>query len=187
MGKQPVSNLHILLIFSYGQLGNGGTTSTYIPIQVGGDLLNLTVAQVACGTHHAMVITSNATAFIWGNNGYKQVGDGTTTDRTLPFQIYLTGLIYKKRTVHIAGGQRHTVILAADGVPYGVGDCFYYQFGTCPQTVMSPPFIIAGLTGKRIVRVAAGTLVSHFLDSTGDVYGVGYNSHWAVSTIFKFT
>jgi alpha-tubulin suppressor-like RCC1 family protein len=146
----------------------------------------LTAVQVACGRFHSIALTSNGTAFTWGLNDFSQVGDGTTTNRLLPFQIYLTGLIYKKRIVQVAASARHSIFLAADGIPYGVGDCYYYQFGNCYPLVMSSVFVIAGLTGKKIVRVTAGTMTSHFLDSNGDLYGIGYNTNWPVSLNYDF-
>ncbi len=42
---------------------------------------------VAAGAYHSLAARSDGTAWAWGDNGYGQLGDGTTTDRPLPTPI----------------------------------------------------------------------------------------------------
>jgi alpha-tubulin suppressor-like RCC1 family protein len=70
---------------SRGQLGVGtGTGSSNTPVQVS----NLTgVVAVASGFAHGMALKSDGTLWLWGDNTVGQLGDGTTTGRTTPWQL----------------------------------------------------------------------------------------------------
>jgi len=46
-----------------------------------------TTPQIAAGSYHSLALKSNGTLWAWGDNGYGQLGDGTTTNRTSPVQI----------------------------------------------------------------------------------------------------
>ncbi|MEM7142398.1 MAG: hypothetical protein AAF548_15345 [Actinomycetota bacterium] len=65
-----------------GQLGNGTTTDSATPIQVGDD-----VVDVAAGGNHSCRVFESGRLQCWGQNEQGQVGDGTTTDRPSPTSI----------------------------------------------------------------------------------------------------
>lgn len=44
---------------AYSQLGNGTTNHGFVPCQVSTNLVNKKVIEVACGSHHSMVLTSD--------------------------------------------------------------------------------------------------------------------------------
>jgi alpha-tubulin suppressor-like RCC1 family protein len=72
---------------SYGQLGNGTTTSSLLPVVVKnsqgtGPLTG--VVQIAVGKYHACARLADTTIDCWGHNGYYALGDNTTTDHLLP-------------------------------------------------------------------------------------------------------
>ncbi len=45
------------------------------------------VAAVTAGTWHSVFIQTDGSLWATGHNAYGQTGDGTTTDRSIPFQI----------------------------------------------------------------------------------------------------
>ena len=45
------------------------------------------VTAIAGGGWHTIGLKSDGTVWAWGTNGYGQLGDGTTTDRTTPVQV----------------------------------------------------------------------------------------------------
>lgn len=53
---------------AYSQLGNGTTNHGFIPCQVSTNLVNKKVIEVACGSHHSMVLTSDGEVRIAGIN-----------------------------------------------------------------------------------------------------------------------
>lgn len=73
---------------SDGQLGQGDIISRSSPVQVGSatNWAYPTVSWGSSGDTCTCVTTGNS-LFIWGYNGYGQVGDGTTTNRSLVTQV----------------------------------------------------------------------------------------------------
>src|SRR3989339_205764 len=71
-----------------GQLGNGTTVNSSIPVQVTG--LSTAAIAVSAGYDHVLSLKSDNTVWAWGNNSKGQLGNGTTTDSSVPVQV--TGL-----------------------------------------------------------------------------------------------
>ncbi|MBI4947188.1 MAG: T9SS type A sorting domain-containing protein [Bacteroidetes bacterium] len=106
---------------SSGQIGDNTTTNKWTPVQVlagasgcGTYLCNITA--VVAGNSHSMALKSDGTVWSWGNNGWGQLGDNTTTQRNTPVQVSgLTGI------VAIAAGRWHSIALKNDGTVWTWG------------------------------------------------------------------
>jgi alpha-tubulin suppressor-like RCC1 family protein len=70
-----------------GQLGNGSTTSTSSPVQIG-VLTNWSLA-VGGSNNYSAAIKTDGTLWTWGANGFGQLGTGNTTNTSSPTQIGL--------------------------------------------------------------------------------------------------
>jgi alpha-tubulin suppressor-like RCC1 family protein len=96
----------------YGQLGDGTTTDRTSPAQVvgpGGAFLT-EIAAVAGGAFHSIAARDGGKTFAWGQNGYGQLGDGTTTNRHVPATVLdPAGSGPLVRAVAIAGGGAHSL------------------------------------------------------------------------------
>ncbi len=73
---------------SDGQLGDGTTTKRKSPVRVG--TANNWDSISAGNYDHTCGVRTNGTAWCWGQNGYGQLGDGTTTKRLSPVQVVPT-------------------------------------------------------------------------------------------------
>ncbi len=93
---------------SYGQLGNGAANpESLTPEQVKGVS---GVRQIAAGCYDSFAVLEDGEVDAWGYNGYAELGDGTTTERTSPERI--PGLSGVKE---VFGSCRHTLALLENG------------------------------------------------------------------------
>ena len=58
-------------------------------VKVGGALANEVAVRIVGGNNHFCVTTTLGDVYCWGANYYGQLGDGTTTDRSLPVRVKL--------------------------------------------------------------------------------------------------
>lgn len=79
---------------SSGQLGNGTTTDSSVPVAVAGAGGAMSSApfndwvQISTGSvPNVCALRSNGRAYCWGYNGTGALGDGTTTDRSVPTEV----------------------------------------------------------------------------------------------------
>jgi RHS repeat-associated protein len=150
---------------SSGQLGNGGTAQSNVPVQVS----NLSgVKSIAGGSFHSIALKSDGSVWDWGNNQYGQLGNGTTKNSSTPVQVqHLSGLIA------VAGGCAHSLALKNDGTVWAWGSNQYGQLGNASTANSSTPVPVKNVTG--VIAIAAGCLHSIALKSDGTVWAWGGN------------
>ena len=92
------------------------------------------VVAVAGGRYHSLAVKSDGTVWAWGNNWLGQLGDGTTTDRSIPVQV--SGL---SGVVAVAGGDYHSLAVKSDGTVWAWGDNYHGQLGDGTTTQRPHP------------------------------------------------
>jgi hypothetical protein len=152
----------------FGQLGNGTTTSSLLPVAVTG--LTSGVTNVSAGNLHTCAITASGGLKCWGSNNGK-LGDGTVTQRTTPVDV--VGLT--SNVIAVSASDVHTCALTSSGGVKCWGSNSSGQLGDGTQTARSAPVDVVGLT-SGVVAIATGEYHTCALTSSGGVKCWGMNS-----------
>lgn len=149
-----------------GQLGNGSTENTAIPVAVSG---GLRFRQVEAGGGHACGVTTDDRAYCWGWNQEAQLGDGTRTDRHTPVPV-AGGLRFRQ----IGAGQYHSCAVTTGDRPYCWGLNRQGQLGDGSGLVRQKRPVQVAI-GRRFRTVSAGALHSCGVstDNLGFCWGDG--------------
>jgi hypothetical protein len=151
-----------------GQLGNGTTTNSAVPVQLSG---LSGVKTLAAGNDYTVSLKSDGSVWAWGNNTNGQLGNGTTTQSATPLQVTgLTGV------TAIAAGYDHTVALVNDGSVWAWGNNSNGQLGDGSTTQRNGPVQVGGVIGAT--AIAAGNGYTMVLASNSTVWAWGNNSNF---------
>lgn len=131
------------------QLGNGSSSSSTAPENVSG--LSSGVTSLTAGANHACAVVSGGAAKCWGYNAYNQLGDGTTSPRSVPTPV--SGL--SSGVVSISAGSYHSCAVTSSGG----AKCWGYngegQLGDSSNSQRASPVNVAGLT-TGVLSVSSG-------------------------------
>ena len=155
---------------SNGQLGNGSTADSSVPVNVA---VLTGVTAVSAGNTHSVALrlesgATTTTVWTWGNNASGQLGDGTTDQRTMPVQV-----INLDSVVAVSAGSDHTVALKNDGTVWAWGKNDTGQLGNGSTLASAAPVQVTGLS--NIIAVAAGANFTLALKNDDTVWAWGKN------------
>ena len=133
-----------------GQLGNGrqGPFLHYSTPQLVSGISS--VAGVSAGVLHACARKTDNSAWCWGYNGYGEVGNGTTTNQTVPTQIMTN-------TSNVSAGGYHTCARTGTSTARCWGRNSSRQIGDGSATNRLVPVTVTSL-GSSVASVTAGQL-----------------------------
>ncbi|MEV7521996.1 hypothetical protein [Streptomyces sp. NPDC091371] len=160
----------------FGQLGNGTTTSTNLPVQVCAQGQTAPCAafltgvnEVAAGADYSLALPTDGTVRAWGDNGFGQLGDGTTAHRSTPVQTCAAGQTapcgaFLTGVIGFAAGGYHTLALQSDLTLKGWGHNFSGQIGDGTTADRSTPVQVCAVRQTApcsqplggVIAVAAG-------------------------------
>lgn len=151
-----------------GQLGNGGTAYSTVPVDVAG--LTSGVIAISAGYAHTCAVTSSGGVKCWGWNAAGQLGDGNTTYSPLPVDVI--GL--NSPVVGIAVGADHSCALTSSGAVACWGANDRGQLGNGTLMASGAPVAVNAL-GDVVTALAAGDQHNCALLNSGVVTCWGNN------------
>jgi alpha-tubulin suppressor-like RCC1 family protein len=157
---------------SRGQVGNGTTTTTAMPVQVSDiGVTTPKAVQVVAGVNFSAALLADGTVRVWGNNSAGAFGVTSTALAFSSTPVVVPGV---SGVVEIAAGYGHLVARLADGTVMTWGENIRGQLGDGTTTSNPTPRAVAGLTD--VATVAAGNRHSAAIKRDGTVWTWGYNN-----------
>ncbi len=160
-----------------GQLGNGGTGGSSVPVPVSGGVTFASLTQHNTGDHMCGVSTAGV-GYCWGSNSAGQVGDSSRTNRSVP-TLVAGNLRFSK----ISTGAAHSCGLTTTGLAYcwglnvagQFGDSTWGNFSAVPRAVKMP-------TGVTFTDLSAGSGFTCAISNAGTAYCWGYGRDGALGS-----
>ncbi|MBI3773341.1 MAG: hypothetical protein HY272_11660 [Gammaproteobacteria bacterium] len=134
---------------SFGQYGDGTTTSATIPTYIN---IGTTWSSLSLGSTHTCAIKADNTLWCWGNSDYGQMGGGVTAPVATPQQV--ASSVGVKR---VASGASHTCAINNSDKLYCWGLNIQGQLGLGSMINTSSPTNITPLAWKQVDSGAGHT------------------------------
>jgi alpha-tubulin suppressor-like RCC1 family protein len=166
---------------TYGELGNGSTTSSSVPVAVttSGVLSGKTLTQVSAGVGFTCALDTTGTAYCWGQNGSGQLGNGSTTNSSVPVAVTTSGVLSGKTLIQVTTGTDFACALSTTGLAYCWGGDGSGQLGSGSTTSSSVPVAVTAtgvLSGVTLTQISAGSNSACAVGSSGASYCWGGGS-----------
>mmetsp|Transcript_14285 Transcript_14285/g.39698 ORF Transcript_14285/g.39698 Transcript_14285/m.39698 type:complete len:660 (+) Transcript_14285:305-2284(+) len=152
-----------------GQLGLGDASDQDEPTFVDA-LRGVGVAQIAAGSGHTVVLTTDGEVFTWGRGDDGRLGHGENMWKYVPRMIQsLAG----QAMVQVTCGSYHTAAVAQNGDLYTWGGGMYGKLGHGNEAGASSPKRVEALVGLPVSQIACGSRHTAVVTSQGIVYTWG--------------
>lgn len=102
-----------------GQLGDGTLNDISVPTDITAQFnfsMGEYVSQINLGEQNSMLVTSLGRVFVWGDNFFGQIGDGTIISRNLPTDITINFNFLDNESAHLIDfGSKHAMLVSTLG------------------------------------------------------------------------
>ncbi|MDD3712401.1 MAG: InlB B-repeat-containing protein [Candidatus Izemoplasmatales bacterium] len=189
------SNLYTFGLNDKGQLGSGNTDNTPTPLNINNQFTLQAedkIIRISSGRSHSSFITSNYRVFIWGDNEFGQLGNGSFVMRNSPYEITNRLMLNAGETIYsisLSSGSSSLVTSLGQLKIWGNND--NGQLGNDSTNTSSLPIDIVNKNRESILRETQDFHVGETIDlyedeRTGYVFSGWYTSE-DLSTLFTST
>ncbi len=183
---------------SSGQLGDGTTTTRLVPTDITTHfslIADEIIVEVEASWSHTIALTSAGRIFVWGRNDLCQLGDGTTSYRTLPYNVTSRlGLLEGEVVERIFAGGHQSIIITSLGRVFTWGRNTSGQLGDGTTTNQSTPVLMDSRlnidSGDSIIDIIMGGNHTFVITELGTItlWGLSnYGQHGDGTTATKLT
>lgn len=153
-----------------GQLGDGGTTDSLVPVEVdmGGDLSGKEIAAVSAGEGYTCALDTEGSVYCWG--------EGIDSEVYSPLKVDLGDI--EAVSINVKG--KNACVLDSLNKIFCWGRNFRGQLGDGTENDSSTPVEVnmsGALKDKTITSVGTGSNFTCAIDNAGDVYCWGANTN----------
>lgn len=148
---------------SFGELGDGGTSSAAVPVAVAGGRV---YRQLTVGPLHACALDGGGQAWCWGWG--EAAGDGSASGEPRRTPVPVAGAL---RFEQIAAGQNRSCGLTADGSAWCWGDGRSGGLGDGASELRYAPVAVAGALKFKAIGVGGMATCGITGDGTGYCWG----------------
>lgn len=139
-----------------------------------------TIASLHAGASHNCVIADDQKLYCWGGNWSGQLGNGSTTDSSVPVAVNMSGLLAGKTILSVSLGLSSTCVVASDNKAYCWGGNSNGELGNNSSSDSLIPVAVDAsdvLNGKTITAIAMAEMSACALanDNTIACWGWNYN------------
>ncbi len=152
----------------YGQLGDGSIDDNYTPNDVTG--LTSGVKNLGVGFRHACAVLDSGSIKCWGQNNYRQLGNGLTVNSPDPVDV--AGIT---NAVQVTSGAYYSCALldTAEIKCWGRGN--YGQMGNGSTATQSVPVLVSGINNATYITAGLYHACATLLGGEVKCWGRGTN------------
>jgi alpha-tubulin suppressor-like RCC1 family protein len=164
----------------YGELGDGTTKTSKVPVRVRG-LSGASVTALVAGFGNTGALLGDGDYYDWGLNSQGQLGNGTTgRSSDVPERVKLPDAVKHAFEGGNAPDDGQTLVLLSDGSVYAWGADGAFQLGNGKRAAEPSPVRISPPHGVTYQAVASGGDTSYGISTAGRVYAWGAGKSGAV-------
>ena len=142
-----------------GTLGDGSTAESNVPVAVdtSGALAGRTLTQISAGGSSTCALDTAAAAYCWGGNDAGELGDGNTTNSTVPVAVDASGALAGQALTQISAGGSSTCALDTAAAIYCWGGNFNGELGDHSTAAQSLVPVLTGPQAPTSVDAVPGS------------------------------
>jgi alpha-tubulin suppressor-like RCC1 family protein len=161
---------------AFGQLGNGTTTDSHVPIAVSLPA-GVSANAIAAGAFFSMALGSDGNVYTWGDGANGALGNGGTANEETPVEVPLPAGV---TATAIAAERYSALVIGSNGVLYAWGRNSHGELGNGGTSEADSPVTVSTPDGVTASAIAGGGRHALMIGSDGNLYAWGYNAYGQV-------